>query len=80
MESRNDTKIKILKHKETLRFPLAHESPQIVSLDALDLMQKLLVEKEHRLCTRRYELNDYTHKFMGVRTCASDIGLLLTVN
>lgn len=41
-----------------------------MSIDAFDMMQKLLVEKEHRLCTRRYELNDYTHKFIGVRFLA----------
>lgn len=29
-------------------------------------MQKMLVEKEDRLCTRRYELNDYTRRLLGV--------------
>lgn len=65
-EDRHNTKLKILKHNKTLRFPEPHESPQPVSLEAFDLMQKLLTEKEYRLCTRRYELNDYTRKFMGV--------------
>lgn len=65
-EDRHNTKLKILKHRETLRFPQLHESPQPVSLEAFDLMRKILVEKEQRLCSRRYELNDYTRKFVGV--------------
>jgi hypothetical protein len=31
----------------------------------MDLMQRLLVEKEKRLCSRRYELNDFTKRFVG---------------
>lgn len=33
---------------------------------ALDMMKHLLVEKEGRLCSRQYELNDYTRKMFGV--------------
>ncbi|KAK5078460.1 hypothetical protein LTR64_003127 [Lithohypha guttulata] len=62
-EDRQNTKLKILKHHETLRFPAPQESVQQVSPEALDLMKRILVEKETRLCTRRYELNDYTRKF-----------------
>lgn len=42
-------------------------------------MQKLLTEKEYRLCTRRYELNDYTRKFMGASYHVVDFELQLTV-
>lgn len=78
-EDRHNTKLKILKHKETLCFPQPHESPQPVSLEAFDLMQKILVEKEHRLCTRRYELNDYTRKFMGASDIFNVRGAMLTM-
>lgn len=64
-EDRHNTKLRILKHRETLQFPDPLEQPQPVSTEALDVIKKILVEKEHRLCTRRYELNDYTKKHMS---------------
>jgi len=66
-EDRHKTKLKILKHKESLKFPnelLEVSKPP--SVEALDIISRLLVEKEHRLCSRRYELNDYTRKTYGV--------------
>lgn len=51
-----------MKHRETLLFPEPQESPQPVSVEAFDVIKQILVEKEIRLCTRRYELNDYTKK------------------
>ena len=32
-----------------------------VSFDAMDLINSLLQEKEHRLCSKKYRLNDYQH-------------------
>ena len=32
-----------------------------VSFDAMDLINSLLQEKEHRLCSKRYRFNDYQH-------------------
>ena len=63
-EDRHATKLKILKHKHTLKFPEVepHRQP---SMAALDLMQCLLVEKEKRICSRRYELNDFTKRLVG---------------
>jgi hypothetical protein len=63
-EDRHNTKLKILKHKHTLKFPDCQPVRQ-PSRDAMDLMQRLLVEKEKRLCSRRYELNDFTKRFVG---------------
>ena len=54
-ENRQDTKLKILRHKTTLRFP----QDQPVSDAALDIILAILQEKEYRLCSRRYDLNDY---------------------
>ena len=65
-EDRHNTKLKILKHKSTLVFP--HVDPQHEPTpEALDLIMQLLVEKEKRLCTRRYELNDYTKQLLAGR-------------
>lgn len=63
-EDRHNTKLKILRHKETLAFP---EVPLTLqpSWAALDLMSCILVEKEKRLCTRQYELNDFTMKLLN---------------
>ena len=61
---RHDTKLKILKHKQTLKFP-DDEHPSAPSPEALDLMMQLLVEKEKRICSKRYELNDFTRKVIG---------------
>lgn len=38
------------------------------STAAIDLIGRLLVEKEYRLCTRRYELNDWTKRTFGNKT------------
>lgn len=32
-----------------------------VSYDAMDLINSILQEKEHRLCSQKYKLNDYQH-------------------
>ena len=32
-----------------------------VSFDAMDLINSLLQEKEHRICSKKYRLNDYQH-------------------
>jgi serine/threonine protein kinase len=63
-EDRHNTKLKILKHKHTLRFPEC-EPAREPSRSALDLMQSLLVEKEKRICSRQYELNDFTKRLVG---------------
>ena len=60
-ENRQDTKLNILKHKTTLSFPEIvgnHDLP--ISFEALDLMLQLLQEKEIRLCSRKYDNNDFT--------------------
>lgn len=72
-EDRHQTKLKILQHKKTLTFP----EPEVIkapSIEALDLMIQILVEKERRLCSRQYELNDFTRKIVGGRVvrCAAD--------
>lgn len=63
-EDRHNTKLKILKHKHTLTFPECEPVRQ-PSVEAVDLMQCLLVEKEKRLCSRVYELNDFTKRLVG---------------
>jgi hypothetical protein len=63
-EDRHNTKLKILKHKQTLKFPECDPTRE-PSISALDLMQALLVEKEKRLCSKRYELNDFSRRFIG---------------
>ena len=60
-EDRHSTKLKILKHKQTLKFPQM-EPPLQPSYEALDFISQLLVEKEKRLCSRKYELNDHMRK------------------
>lgn len=63
-ETRDETKKRIVRHRKTLKFPLmpSHLQP---SMEALDLMMHLLVRKEDRLCTRRYQLNDWTRRMFG---------------
>ena len=63
-DDRHNTKLKILKHKHTLKFPECEPARQ-PSRYALDLMQSLLVEKEKRICTKRYDLNDFTRRMVG---------------
>ncbi|RMZ83294.1 hypothetical protein DV738_g1346, partial [Chaetothyriales sp. CBS 135597] len=60
-EDRRSTKLKIMKHKDTLRFP-SIEPPHQPSVEAIDLMKQLLVEKEKRLSSRNYRLNDCVGK------------------
>ncbi|KAA6413009.1 MAG: AGC NDR NDR kinase [Lasallia pustulata] len=62
-DTRQDTKLKILNHAETLKFPSESEteSNERVSHDAMDLINRILQEKEYRLCSKKYLLNDYQH-------------------
>lgn len=57
-ENRHDTKLKILQHPQTLEFPEFAGLEEISDL-AVDLIYQLLQEKERRLCSRKYWLNDY---------------------
>lgn len=47
----------------SLKFPSDEESNrrERVSYEAMDLMNSLLQEKEHRLCSEKYSLNDYQY-------------------
>ena len=65
-ENRQETKLKILKHAEALDFPRKvkyrrHGKDHIrqVSEDAIDLAWRMLQEKENRLCSKQYMLNDF---------------------
>ncbi|KAI4202682.1 MAG: hypothetical protein LQ350_002348 [Teloschistes chrysophthalmus] len=60
-ENRHDTKMKILNNATTLRFPSEKEldRKEKVSYEAMDLINSLLQEKEHRLCSKQYKRNDY---------------------
>ncbi|KKZ64856.1 hypothetical protein EMCG_09233 [[Emmonsia] crescens] len=60
-ETRHDTKVKILKHPETLYFPHDKPSDRLISAEAIDLIGQMLQEKDYRLCSRKYMLNDYVH-------------------
>ncbi len=76
-ENRQDTKLKILvsfptatevittnltqNHSSTLRFPHDKETDRYISHKAMDLINKILKEKELRLCSKKYMLNDYQH-------------------
>ncbi|KAK5046430.1 hypothetical protein LTR84_008233 [Exophiala bonariae] len=62
-DDRQETKMNIKNHKKTLRFPKCPGSGP--SPLALDLMMQILVEKERRLCSIRYQANDYVRKFNG---------------
>ncbi|OAP61947.1 hypothetical protein AYL99_04150 [Fonsecaea erecta] len=72
-DDRHQTKLKILQHKKTLVFPRGDDA-SVPSIEALDLMMQILVEKEKRLCSRQYEHNDFTRKVVGGRLvrCATD--------
>ena len=63
-EDRHNTKLKILQHKETLRFPQCDRKHR-PSREALDLMMHLLVDSQHRLSSKQYELNDFTKRHMS---------------
>ncbi|KAK2789545.1 hypothetical protein FQN53_001664 [Emmonsiellopsis sp. PD_33] len=60
-ETRHDTKVKILKHTQTLHFPMERSSDRMVSAEGIDLIGQILQEREYRLCSRKYMLNDYVH-------------------
>jgi hypothetical protein len=70
-DDRHQTKLKILSHKKTLIFPQPQDIPE-PSIEALDLMMSILVEKEKRLCSRQYELNDYSRKIQSGRVIRQD--------
>ncbi|KAJ5773367.1 hypothetical protein N7457_008263 [Penicillium paradoxum] len=57
-ENRHDTKIKILQHAKTLHFPREKSSDKMVSQDAMDLITRILQEREYRLCSPKYQVND----------------------
>ncbi|RMZ80875.1 hypothetical protein DV737_g2756, partial [Chaetothyriales sp. CBS 132003] len=63
-EYRHSTKLKILEHVHTLKFPLVDPAHQ-PSIEAIDLMKRLLTEKEKRICSRKYEVNNFTRKLVG---------------
>lgn len=65
-DDRHKTKLKILKHKSTFGFPQVDSKNQ-PSTEAMDVMMRLLVEKEKRLCSRKYRLNDYTTQLIAGR-------------
>ncbi|KAI5310179.1 hypothetical protein KEM55_000800 [Ascosphaera atra] len=60
-DNRQDTKFRILKHTQTLRFPVERAVERIVSAQAIDLIEQILQEKEFRLCSKKYLLNDFAH-------------------
>ncbi|KAL1956511.1 hypothetical protein VTO42DRAFT_7074 [Malbranchea cinnamomea] len=60
-ETRHDTKIRIVNHHETLHFPMMRSTDRLVSVEAIDLVRRILQEKEYRLCSKKYMLNDYVH-------------------
>ncbi|QQK40655.1 Protein kinase, putative [Penicillium digitatum] len=57
-ENRHDTKIKILQHARTLRFPQEKSTDKLVSQEAMDLITRILQEREYRLCSPKYQAND----------------------
>ncbi|KAJ5399652.1 hypothetical protein N7465_010141 [Penicillium sp. CMV-2018d] len=57
-ENRHDTKIKILQHTRTLRFPREKSTDKLVSQEAMDLITRILQEREYRLCSPKYQAND----------------------
>ncbi|MCJ1395048.1 hypothetical protein MMC18_007929 [Xylographa bjoerkii] len=60
-EDRQETKAKILNHNSEFRFPptASTEKKYKVSHEAKDLINRMLQEKEHRLCSSKYMVNDY---------------------
>ncbi|OJJ77921.1 hypothetical protein ASPBRDRAFT_113535 [Aspergillus brasiliensis CBS 101740] len=55
---RQKTKLKIHHHLQTLHFPTKQPSDKLVSAEAIDLINHLLQEKEHRLSSSKYRVND----------------------
>ncbi|ETI19280.1 hypothetical protein G647_09112 [Cladophialophora carrionii CBS 160.54] len=70
-DDRHQTKLKILSHKKTLIFPQPQDVPE-PSIEALDLMMSILVEKEKRLCSRQYQFNDYCRKIQDGKMVRQD--------
>ncbi len=60
-ENWQETKLKIVKHRTTLRFPDDQYGFPPISSEVLDLMRRMLQEKEERLSSMRYYLNDYAY-------------------
>ncbi|KAK2735879.1 hypothetical protein FQN57_001085 [Myotisia sp. PD_48] len=60
-ETRKETKEKILTHRKSLFFPQERPSDRLISDDAVDLVARLLQDRQYRLCSRKYLLNDYVH-------------------
>jgi serine/threonine protein kinase len=60
-ENRQETKLKILKHRTTLCFPDDQYGFPPISSDVLDFMRRMLREKEERLSSPKYYLNDYAY-------------------
>jgi serine/threonine protein kinase len=60
-ENRQETKLKILKHRTTLCFPDDQYGFPSIGSEVLDLMKRLLREKEERLSSPKYYLNDYAY-------------------
>ncbi|KAF2267441.1 kinase-like protein [Lojkania enalia] len=76
-ENRQVTKQRILEHKRYLKFPLdqRYARPTIdrvplmsVSRSAIDLMTRLMEEKEYRLSAKRYRENDFVLTQRSLRT------------
>lgn len=68
-ENRHDTKTKILRHDKYLEFPdvvtfkrKGKEYTRTISKDAVNLISLLLREKEYRLSSKKYALNDVTKR------------------
>ncbi|KAJ5089807.1 hypothetical protein N7532_008491 [Penicillium argentinense] len=57
-DNRHDTKLKILQHTRTLQFPREKPSDKLVSQEAIDLISRILQEREYRLCSPRYQANN----------------------
>jgi serine/threonine protein kinase len=60
-ENRQETKLKILKHRTTLSFPDDQYGFPSLGSEVLDLMKRMLREKEERLSSPKYYLNDYAY-------------------
>ncbi|OJZ90989.1 hypothetical protein ASPFODRAFT_125565 [Aspergillus luchuensis CBS 106.47] len=56
-DDRQKTKLKIHHHLQTLHFP-NRPSDKLISAEAIDLINHLLQEKEHRLSSSKYRVND----------------------
>ncbi|KAL9113531.1 MAG: hypothetical protein Q9227_002269 [Pyrenula ochraceoflavens] len=68
-ENRHDTKMKILHHGNMLQFPECSGDREEVSDNAIDLIYQLLQDKEKRLCSQRYWLNDYVPINSSLPSC-----------